>query len=215
MRQIIVKIFVLLAAFAVTSCASRQPIVEAQSNQNSSSSNAAQTNKSAGLDNSADVAKPKDGKRFIPITENDLSPKLRAFLLQIAKNLPFADNERLKYMEQNPEIKYKQISLGWADYIFDIRTGKLIGKREYESDCCEEVQEFCGDYTEVYENLLNDKFEDVDSELQLQFSGSRTLMKFDGKNWKEIAVPSELFYKCKDLRSVPKKVRECLKIECS
>lgn len=122
--------------------------------------------------------------------------------------MPTADN-----LKQNPETKYKQISLGRTDYILDIRTGKIIGKREYESNCCEEVQEFCGDYTEVYEALLNDKFEDVNSELQ--FSGSHTLMKFDGKNWKEIAAMSELFYKCKDLRSVPKKVLECLKIECS
>ncbi len=212
MRQIIVKIFVLLAVFAMTSCASRQPTVEAQFNQNSNLNNAAQTNKSDGLDNSAGVEKPNDGKVFIPITENDLSPKLRAFILQIAKNLPFAENERLKYLEQNPEIKYKEISLGGTNYILDIRTGKIIGKREYESDCCEEVQEFCGDYTEVYETLLNDKFEDINRESQ--FGVSQTLMKFDGKNWKEIATPSELFYKCKDLRSVPKKVRECLAIDC-
>lgn len=62
MRQFIIEIFVLLAVFGGAGCASRQPIVEAQTNQNSSSSNTAQTNKSVGVDNSRALKKQRTEK---------------------------------------------------------------------------------------------------------------------------------------------------------
>jgi hypothetical protein len=209
MRQFVTEIFVLLAVFGGAGCASRQPIVEAQSNKTNNSSNITQaTNKSDSLDNSASVEKPRDTRPLIPITENDLSPKLRALFSPSTKSSSAADEEWwLKYLDQHPEMKYSQITVGATDYIFDIRTKKLIGKRKAESPTNGKIQnEFCGDYAEIFTTTLNEQMDDITQ-------GGLEILKFDGKTWKTIAT-AELDYNCKDLRSVPKKIQNCLEIEC-
>lgn len=201
-------IFPLLAIFSGTSCASRQPIVEAQSNQKTNINNATQNvNNSRSLDNSSSDEKPKIVRTIIPMTKDELSPKMRALLSPSTKSSSLNDDWYNKYLDQHPDIKYNQISVGGNDYIFESRTGKLIGKIKAEPLNNGKIpKEFCGDYAEIFTTSLNEQLEDI-------MQGGMEIMKFNGKSWETIAT-SELDYNCKDIRSIPKKVRECLEIEC-